>query len=45
MSWVGVLKQTRSQATAKPDPWHLRLVRLRGQVGYDAIERISTQFS
>jgi hypothetical protein len=37
------LKQARSQAAAKPDPWHLRLERLRGKVGYDAIERISTQ--
>jgi hypothetical protein len=43
MSFLEVLKQTRKQATAKPDPWRLRLERLRGKVGYDAIERISTQ--
>jgi hypothetical protein len=43
MSWVGTLRQARRQATAKPDPWHLRLERLRGKVDYDGIERISTQ--
>jgi hypothetical protein len=42
-SFVGLLKQTRKQATAKPDPWLLRLERLRGKVGYDAVERVSTQ--
>ena len=25
------------------DPWRLRLERVRGEVGYDGIERISTQ--
>jgi hypothetical protein len=43
MSFISVLKEARKQATAKPDPWRLRLERLRGKVGYDAIERISTQ--
>jgi hypothetical protein len=38
-----LLKQTRKQATAKLDPWRLRLERVRGKVGYDAIERVSTQ--
>jgi hypothetical protein len=42
-SFVGLLKQTRKQATAKPDPWRLRLERVRGKVGYDQIERVSTQ--
>jgi hypothetical protein len=29
---------------AKPlDPWRLRLERVRGQTGFDGIERISTQ--
>jgi hypothetical protein len=42
-SFVGLLKQTRKQATAKPDPWRLRLERARGKVGYDQIERVSTQ--
>jgi hypothetical protein len=43
MSFIKMLKEARSQATAKPDPWRLRLERLRGKVGDDAIERISTQ--
>ena len=42
-SFVGLLKQTRKQATAKLDPWRLRLERVRGKVGYDQIERVSTQ--
>src|ERR1700730_3031811 len=43
MSFIEVLKEARSQATAKADPWRLRLERLRGKVGYDALERVSTQ--
>jgi hypothetical protein len=43
MSFINQLKKARSEATAKPDPWRLRLERLRGKVGYDAIERVSTQ--
>jgi hypothetical protein len=43
MSFINQLKQARSQAGAKPDPWRLRLERLRGKVGYDAVERVSTQ--
>jgi hypothetical protein len=43
MSFISVLKEGRSQATAKPDRWRLRLERLRGKVGYDAVERVSTQ--
>jgi hypothetical protein len=43
MSFIKVLKEARIQATAKADPWLLRLERLRCKVGYDAIERISTQ--
>jgi hypothetical protein len=42
-SFIGLLKQTRSEAAAKPDPWRLRLERVRGKVGYDQIERVSTQ--
>jgi hypothetical protein len=42
-SFVELLKETRNKAIAKPDPWRLRLERLRGKVGYDAIDRISTQ--
>lgn len=43
MSFIKELNEARSKATAKLDPWRLRLERLRGKVGYDAIERISTQ--
>jgi hypothetical protein len=44
MSWVGVLKQSRSEALARrEDPWRLRLERIRGKVGDDGVERISTQ--
>jgi hypothetical protein len=43
MSFIKILKEARGQATAKPDPWRLRLERLRGKVGYDGVERISTQ--
>jgi hypothetical protein len=44
MSWVGVLKQARAEALARrDDPWRLRLERIRGKVGYDAVERLSTQ--
>ena len=43
MSFISVLKEARSQATPKPDPWRLRLERVRGKVGYDQIERVSTQ--
>jgi hypothetical protein len=43
-AFLDQLKQTREQVRARnSDPWRLRLERLRGKVGYDAIERISTQ--
>jgi hypothetical protein len=44
MSWVGALKQARAEAVARrADPWRLRLEGLRGKVGDDGIERVSTQ--
>jgi hypothetical protein len=43
MSFVELLKQTRAKVLAPTDPWRLRLERIRGKVGYDAVERISTQ--
>jgi hypothetical protein len=43
MSFIKELNEARSKAAAKQDPWRLRLERIRGKVGYDAIERISTQ--
>jgi hypothetical protein len=37
-------KLRQEQARISPnDPWHLRLERVRGRVGDDGIERISTQ--
>jgi hypothetical protein len=44
MSWIEVLKQTRAEALARSaDPWRLRLERVRGKIGDDGIERVSTQ--
>jgi hypothetical protein len=45
MSWLTKLHEARSQINARTnsDPWRLRLERVRGQVGDDGIERISTQ--
>jgi hypothetical protein len=44
MSWVGVLKQARAEVVARRDnPWRLRLEGLRGKIGDDGVERISTQ--
>jgi hypothetical protein len=42
-SFVDLLKRTRTEAATKPDPWRLQLERLRGKVGYDGVERVSTQ--
>jgi hypothetical protein len=43
-AFIEQLKQARERVHAlERDPWRLRLERLRGKVGYDAIERISTQ--
>jgi hypothetical protein len=39
-----VLRRTRGEARARSgDPWTLRLKRVRGKVGDDMIERVSTQ--
>jgi hypothetical protein len=44
MSWLGRLEKAKAEITARTaDPWRLRLERVRGQVGDDGIERISTQ--
>ena len=43
MSWLGKLRDAKAQIAAPVDPWALRLERVRGQVGDDGIERISTQ--
>jgi hypothetical protein len=42
--FIELLRQTRAEALARSaDPWRLQLERVRGKVGDDAIERISTQ--
>jgi hypothetical protein len=44
MSWQGRLKQAQAALSSqKAEPWLLRLERVRGQVGDDGIERITTQ--
>ena len=44
MSFLTKLHEAEAKLAAQgADPWSLRLERLRGQVGDDGIERISTQ--
>jgi hypothetical protein len=42
--WVEVLRRTKAEAHARAaDPWTMRLERIKGKIGYDGVERISTQ--
>jgi hypothetical protein len=44
MSWLEKLREEQQKLAARnADPWRLRLERVRGQVGDDGIERITTQ--
>jgi len=44
VAWLAELKNLQAEVAArKVDPWRVRLERVRGQVGNDGIERISTQ--
>lgn len=44
MPWIEVLRRAREQAAQQPaHPWVARLERLRGTVGHDGVERITTQ--
>ena len=44
MSWLEQLHEAKAELAAQnADPWRLRLEQLRGQVGDDGIERITTQ--
>jgi hypothetical protein len=44
MSWLERLHLAKAElAEQNADPWRLRLQRLRGEVGDDGIERITTQ--
>jgi hypothetical protein len=44
MSWLGKLHEAQANMAARnADPWRMRLERMRGRIGDDGIERISTQ--
>jgi hypothetical protein len=43
MSWLGKMKAQAEMAARNADPWRLQLERLRGKIGDDGIERITTQ--
>jgi hypothetical protein len=44
MSFVTKLRNSRDEAHAqRADPWRLRLERVRGKIGDDGVERVSTQ--
>jgi hypothetical protein len=42
-SWLERLQEAKVRIAAPVDLWRLRLERVRGQVGDDRVERISTQ--
>ncbi|WP_194472696.1 hypothetical protein [Bradyrhizobium sp. CCBAU 51753] len=43
MSFIERMKAAAADAAQPVDPWRLRLERVRGKVGFDGLERISTQ--
>jgi hypothetical protein len=44
MPFIKQLERAKARVqAANADPWHLRLERVRGKVGDDGIERVSTQ--
>ncbi len=44
MAWLSQLHELQAKTAARSiDPWQVRLERVRGQIGDDGIERISTQ--
>jgi hypothetical protein len=43
MAFLEKMRAAATEAAQPVDPWRLRLERLRGQVGFDGLERISTQ--
>jgi hypothetical protein len=43
VSFLETLRKARAKSAAPVDPWALRLERVRGKIGDDGIERISTQ--
>jgi hypothetical protein len=44
MAFLELLKETQATAQARAaDPWRMRLERVRGSIGDDGVERVSTQ--
>jgi hypothetical protein len=43
VSFLERMKAAQAEAAQPIDPWRLRLERVRGQTGFDGLERISTQ--
>src|ERR1019366_5729784 len=43
MSWTSKLHEAKAEIATPVDPWMLRLERVRGRVGDDGIERLTTQ--
>jgi hypothetical protein len=44
MSWLGKLETVKAEIAARNvDPWRFPLERVRGKIGDDGIERITTQ--
>ena len=44
MSFIAKLRAAAAEAVSQDtDPWRLRLERLRGKIGFDGMERVSTQ--
>jgi hypothetical protein len=42
-SWLEKLDAEKARIATPVDPWRLRLERVRGKIGDDGIERVSTQ--
>jgi hypothetical protein len=43
VSFLEKMKASEAEAAKPMDPWRLRLERVRGTIGFDGLERISTQ--
>jgi hypothetical protein len=44
MSFTELLRKSKAEVLARcADPWALRLERVRGKIGYNGVERVSTQ--
>jgi hypothetical protein len=43
MSWMARLEQAKAEIVTPVDAWALRLERVRGKIGDDGIERLTTQ--